>query len=190
MSVSFPRSATKNVKVSLVHALNNQEFYDFGFTRGDGEFKRCKFVDDYGFSTPHGWPNAKLFIVGNEYGYTHIVHAENESDAHSAALDEMHTIEESEVSEAYNSYDKLLERMEIKGYENDLQLRCFCTRWADFFFHVDAELGHNWGCWELDEAYQYQSNLIGTGIVNVGHYRDLSEIKWEEFTAVRKVGAE
>lgn len=102
----------------------------------------------------------------------------------------MHTIEVSDVPEAYNAYDKLLERMEAKGHENDLQLRGFCNRWADFFFYADTKDAHNWDSWNLDEAYQYQDNSKGTGIVNVGHYQSMSEIDWKQFTAVRKVVAE
>lgn len=134
--------------------MHNKEFYDLGFTREDGEFERCKFVDDYGFSAPNGCENTKLYIVGHEYGYTHLVHAENESDALTAVVDEMPTIDPSELPEAYNAYDKLLERMEANGYENNVQLREFCTRWSDFYFYADNNDGDNWDKWELDEAYK------------------------------------
>jgi len=59
----------------IVHTLSNQELLDLGFTREDGEFERCKFVDDYGFSAPKGCENAKLYVFGHEFGYTHLVHA-------------------------------------------------------------------------------------------------------------------
>jgi len=173
----------------IVHTLSNQELLDLGFTREDGEFERCKFVDDYGFSAPKGCENAKLFVLGNEYGYTHLVHSQHESDAHSAWLDTCTTIEPSEVPEAYNAYDKLLERMEAKGHENDGQLRDFCNRWAGYFYHADTNEGNNWDSWDLDEAYQYQSNSTGTGIVNIGHNTHSTEIKWSQLKAVRKVMA-
>ena len=173
--------------------MNNQEFYDFGFTREDGEFKRCKFVDDYGFSALNGCHNAKLYVFGNEYGYTHLVHSQNESDAHSAWVDTCHTIEASEVPEAHNAFDKLLEFMVAKGHENNVQLREFCTRWSDFYFYADtkdANFTGAWDRWELDEAYQMQSNSTGTGIVNMGHNSHMTKLKWSQLKAVRKVMVE
>jgi len=99
----------------------------------------------------------------------------------------MHTIDPSELPEAYNAVDKVLDFMKAKGHENNSQLRGFCTRWADFFFYADtkdANFTGTWDCWELDEAYQMQSNSTGTDIVNVGHYEHMAPIKWSQFIAV------
>jgi len=187
-TIQYPNSVALGKRVSIAHAMNNRDKYDFGFMDEHREqFDKCKLVDDYGYSAPNGCENAKLFVVGNEYGYTHLIHAQHDCDAYIAAVDEMRTVEPNEVHEAYNSFDKLLERMESLGYEDNQQLRGFCNRWAQFYFEASTKIEGAFDNWELDESYQYQSNSSGTGIVNVGHYLHMREIDWKLFRAVRKV---
>jgi hypothetical protein len=134
-----------------------------------------------------------FYLLGMEYGATHLICANNESDAHECWIDLLKPIPMDEIHEAYNAFDKLVDFMVAKGYDNDYQLRRFCSSWAKFYFDADTKDANNtgaWDRWELDEAYQYQSNATDSGIVNVGHYSWMNEITADRITVERKVAVE
>lgn len=95
---------------------------------------------------------APLWIYSfDAYGSpTCIVCATSWDSAYEALIDELPTIPESELYEAY-------------GFETQ----------ADFDARFDDDL-YEWS--ELAEGYRYQSNFTGTGIVNIGHYESLSPL--------------
>lgn len=95
---------------------------------------------------------APLWIYSwDAYGSpTCIVSATSWDSAYEALIDELPTIPDSELYEAY-------------GFETQ----------ADFDACRNDDL-HDWP--ELIEGYQYQSNFTGTGIVNIGHYESLSPL--------------
>ena len=80
---------------------------------------------------------------------TRIISADTWEGAYDACLDDLPTIEPSEVFEAY-------------GFEDQ----------ASF----DREVELNPDRIELCEGYRYQPNATGTGIVNVGHYEGLEPL--------------
>jgi len=95
---------------------------------------------------------APLWIYSfDAYGSpTCIVSAVSWNSAYEALIDELPTIPESEVYEAY-------------GFETQ----------ADFEARFDDDL-YEWS--ELAEGYRYQSNCTGTGIVSIGHHESLSPL--------------
>lgn len=111
-------------------------------------------------------------LFGMEYGPMHLIRADSEQSAYEIFVDEQPTIEASEIHEAYNAFDKLVEWLVERGHENTSTLRGFANRWDDLFFKMAlANAGDDfWDEWPLDEAYAMQSNSSGTGIVNLGHY--------------------
>lgn len=143
-------------------------------------------VDDYGYSaTGH---NAQLWAFGQEYGYLRLVHCQHEGDGYQAYHDTMPTIDHDEVHEAYNVFDKLVEYMESKGYENTLQLRDFANRWCKTYFEIATYNANETGAWPLDESYHYQSNSSGTGIVNVGHNEHMRQVAWGDLVILKAHG--
>jgi len=89
----------------------------------------------------------KLFVIGNEFGATHLVTAYDACSAWEEWLDEQPTIPDDEVREAYG-FDT--QEAMGKAREDDNPI-------------------------ELIEGYEYQANCTGTGIVNVDHYTWISE---------------
>lgn len=96
-----------------------------------------------------------------------IIRARSFELAYEIAIDEAATIPESEVPEAYGFY----------GEHAALELRHAVE-------HADAGAGEYP---ELVDGYEYQSNASGTGIVNVGHYAWLREMKREDCDDIRLV---
>ena len=158
------------------------QFQWYWYDKDRDEYHKVKFYNDTcGL-------DEKFYLCGREFGAEMIVHCYGgESSAYEIWIDELPTIEPDEVHEAYNAFDKLLEYMQSKGYENNEKLRGFCNRWCTFYFEVDTKREDAWDRWELDESYQLQSNSTGTGIVNVGHYEWMREIGPDEVCFERKV---
>lgn len=136
-------------------------------------------IDDSGYDD-HPW-----YLFGHEYGPTHLIRSWSESDAYDTWLDKQPTIENSEIPEAYNAFDKLVAWLEERGHTNTSTLRHFANRYASLFFDMSiAKADDNfWDEWPLDEAYEMQSNATGTGIVNVGHNAWYERLNASGYTA-------
>jgi hypothetical protein len=146
------------------------------------EDREIDFYDDYG-------DGGDWFLFGYEYGSTRLIRSRDECDAYSVFIDLEPVVPFDEIHEAFGSFDKLLEHMLSKGYENDYQLRCFCNRWCKFYFQACTkninETG-SWDDWPLIEGYEYQSNSTGSGIVNVGYYLWMREVPPSQIVVYRK----
>lgn len=144
-----------------------------------------KVIDDCGNEEPYR--NNRWCIFGHEFGATHLIRARGESSAYEIWIDEQAPIENSEISEAYNAFDKLVAWLEERGHENTSTLRHFANRWASLFFDISVRNSGDddtfWDNWPLDEAYQQQSNATGCGIVNVGHYAWMETLAASNYTA-------
>lgn len=130
-----------------------------------------KVIDDCGNEEPYR--RNQWYVLGYEFGPTHIIRARGESSAYEIWIDEQPTIEANEVHEAYDAMEKLVDHLVKCGHEETSTLRGFAIRWASLFFAMsisDTTNDNRWDEWPLDEAYEMQSNATGTGIVNVGHY--------------------
>ncbi len=139
--------------------------------QGENEIK---FYDD-------GWTN--LYVAGHEFGPTMIIAADSFESAHDIFIDESNPIEESDVPEAYGMWDRmthwLCEKNGIErvGHNPEWHHVCdFARKWLSDYFRIVTSVDGAWNHIELDEAYQYQSNATGTGIVNVGHYMWINDI--------------
>lgn len=95
-----------------------------------------------------------LWLCGNEHGATMVIRAMSFSDAWEIMVDEMKPIDACEVPEAYGF-----------ASQDELDAAVADGEWPD-----------------LVEGYEYQSNVTGTGIVDVGHYAWLRELTREDFT--------
>jgi hypothetical protein len=178
--------------IKLSDALDvrdNPEHFDF-FVEDTNHYQDRYKVEFYDEA---GGLDGSLYLCGFEYGATHLICAYNESDAYSVWIDLLPTVPMDEIHEAYNAFDKLLEYMEAKGYENDIQLRRFCSEWCRYYFQVatkDANSTDAWDDWELGEGYEYQSNSTDSGIVNVGHYEWMRKIESSQISVARKAPVE
>lgn len=164
----------------------NPEHFDF-FVVDDNHYEgryKVEFYDEsYGM-------DGTFYLLGFEFGATHLICANNESDAYECWVDLLPPVPMDEIHEAYNAFDKLVEYMEAKGYENDYQLRRFCSEWCRYYFEVDTKDANStgaWDRWELGESYRYQSNSTDSGIVHVGHYEWMNEIDASQIQVERKV---
>lgn len=140
-----------------------------------------EFIDDYGVCTR----NEQFFVLGNEFGATHVIHAESYDAAWAAWLDEQPTIDEAELPEAYGVDDLIRDEDHAAGRQSPpWGAPEYAAWWANFQARCVArlhELGSSDNPPDLIEGYEYQSNTTGTGIVNVGDYvwggeADLSRI--------------
>jgi hypothetical protein len=112
----------------------------------------------------------KLWIFRNTCGIVGIVRAQDEGSAYVIVRDEFDKpIPADELHEAYGAFDKLLESLQERGYENTLELRRKVSRLTPLYFRLisqNEELIQSGGL-ELIEGYEYQSNATGTGIVAI-----------------------
>jgi hypothetical protein len=76
-----------------------------------------------------------------------VISARSWDSAYETCIDEMRTIDDKEVFEAY-------------GFDSQ----------------ADMDACENWDDIELIEGYRQQSNCVGTGIVGVGHMESLSPL--------------
>lgn len=141
-----------------------------------------KVIDDCGDERPcriNRW-----YVLGHEYGATHVIRARGESSAYEIWVDEQATIAPDEVHEAYGAFDKLVEWLVERGHENTSTLRGFANRYASLFFALSIAKGTDnvLDEWPLIEGYEMQSNSTGTGIVNVGHYAWFCELATSGYT--------
>jgi hypothetical protein len=153
-------------------------------------------LDEYGMSCGS---NAEWFVCGHEFGATHIIHASSYSDAWDAWIDELPTIPEEELIEAYapsNESGSFLDEA-IDAYPGRGEGRWTDDDWATIKANakraldamVEAASGpQGTGDYpEIVEGYEMQSNCSGTGIVDVGHYAWMNEADLSKVTIARKV---
>lgn len=164
----------------FIAAGENPEDFDWFVVLDDRDPVKVKYIEEN-----CGFDNS-FYVFGFEHGPHTLVNAMNEFDARDAWIDELPPIDESEVHEAYNAFDKLLEHMQALGHENDQRLRGFCNRWCKFFFDASTRIEGAFDEWPLDEAYEHQSNSTDSGIVHVGHYEWMREVKPESIFFERK----
>jgi hypothetical protein len=167
--------------IDVRHDWEQFDFYVIDERHHEGRYK-VKFYDEsYGL-------DGTFFLCGHEYGATHLICANNESEAYEIWIDLLPTIPREDVHEAHNAFDKLVDFMIAKGHANDVQLRSFCNKWCDVYFDLDTRERDDdmFNKWELDEAYRHQSNSTDTGIVYVGHNEWMNEIDPSMIEVVRK----
>ena len=148
-------------------------------------------VNDSKLATYDDHLGETLFLAYNEFGPFKVIRAEHFGSAWEIMVDEMPTIEPSELPEAYGMY--ILESENALGnfgLYSDLDngdgtrevneynvthtlLNRYPTREsahaAAMSYAESKEL-------DLIEGYEYQSNSSGTGIVDVGHYIGMVEL--------------
>jgi hypothetical protein len=207
-------TAAKNVRCSSAHAFANPDKYEFGIMREYSygkDFDKCKLIDDYGYSV--GGHNAKLFVVSHEFGASAVIHAQHDSEAWDAYIDEEKTIDTSELHEAYGFY--LMQA--CKCFEQNLTAPWYVL--CDRSFHDDSigeivseavlkctgdrltvggafttkehaqQFALEFACENecaVIEGYKQQSNSSGTGIVNVGHYTRIEPLPWNKLVIRHK----
>lgn len=149
-------------------------------------------LDDSGLST-----NPDSFsVAGFEFGPHVLIHAGSYESAWEAWVDDMPTIPESELIEAYGIVDDYRdEYTAAHGPVPPYYERSAWDAWHDAF-HAACnvrlrELGdkanETGGDYpELIEGYEMQSNCSGTGIVSIGHYAWMNEIDPGEIVVTRK----
>jgi len=107
--------------------------------------EEVEFIDDYGDGL-----TGTLFLIGHEFGWTHLVNAECMQDAEEAYLDQAETIPEGQEYEAYG----------FSGPDA---------------FDAAKELAGDEGI-DLKDGYRYQGTASGTGIVHVGLYFGIQRV--------------
>lgn len=121
----------------------------------------------------------KAFLISNEFGPEMLVFESNESEAWEVYIDCCDPVPYDEVHDAYGAYDALREHMTKNLlYEDTVQLRNFCNRWARTYFNImspKAEQDDD-PCSSLIEGYEHQSNSTDSGIVEVGHYTRIDKV--------------
>ena len=130
----------------------------------------------------------KLYVVYNGFGCTHLIKARSFTDAWDEWLDNEPTIPERRVFEAYGFpteelYDRFCDELSEVGLES-------AYAWVESF-NANLNDEDSWKKIELNtgritvpddypkliEGYELQPNSSGTGIVDVGHYTYMIELK-------------
>lgn len=154
-----------------------------------------KFIDDYGLSCG---TNGSFFVVGNEFGATHLIHASSYEDAWDAWLDEQPTIAEDGLIEAYSpgnekgsfldeAIDVYPGRSEGRWTEEDwTKIRASAKAALDAMASAASGPQGSGEYPELVEGYEFQSNTSGTGVVDVGHYTTINEADLSQFEVTPK----
>lgn len=151
--------------------LENPENYDWTY---DGKSVRV-IVDSYSDLT-----DGNLFVCGFEYGPSYLIAARSYEAAWEAWVDEMPTIPEDELIEAYGpegTPNGSFLDMAVKAYRPDVAPSKW--DWTVIRAHAKRMLDeytiHGERYPELIEGYEQQSNASGTGIVSMGHYAGMNE---------------
>ena len=110
----------------------------------------------------------ELWVFGCEHGVTRVIRCQSFESAWEIAIDESPTISADDVPEAYGFYGT--PPVHEDTGETWGHLQADMKDWTEDREHP-----------ELIEGYEYQSNMSGTGIVNVGHYSWLREANTLDF---------
>lgn len=167
---------------------------DFTFAVNHGDrLVDVKFQDDYGLG---GRDVASFFLAGFENGPQMLIHARSFEAAWEAWIDELPTIPESEIPEAYGMCDEFRDEYEktdpCPPFRGGAVGEGYDAWQARFHAAAIKELREREDAGEevrLEEGYEYQSNASGTGIVDVGHYAWMNEIDASDIV-VRRNGEE
>lgn len=112
------------------------------------ETEEVELINDYGEGL-----DGTLFLIGHEYGWSHLVNAQTREDAEDAWLDQAKPLEENELYTAY-------------GYRTQ----------KEFEDRPEDDEGN------LAEGYRYQPNFTGTGVVYVGDHHRVRKVELEGVT--------
>lgn len=125
-----------------------------------------------------------LFLVedmGGNFSYpVRIIRARSWEAAYEINLDESPTVPQSEAIDCYGWTMRGADRDQWRRVPDTsfCDLRGFTRETRRAYFESTGKVFHNGVECEPDliEGYEYQSNGIGTGIVDVGHYLQVNEI--------------
>lgn len=110
----------------------------------DGNTEEVEFLDDVGDGVTEGGP---LFLIGHEFGWTHLVRADNSEVAEDTWLDVQETVKEDDLYKAY-------------GYRTQ----------QEFEDRPEDDEG------QLADGYLIQPNARGTGVVFVTEYHRVRKV--------------
>jgi hypothetical protein len=134
-----------------------------------------------------------FFVAGFEFGPHVLIHARSFESAWEAWVDDMPTIPECELIEAYGIVDDYRDEY-VAAHPIPSGAGDAFHAWHAFYVACNVRLrelgdkaqagGNDYP--ELIEGYEMQSNCSGTGIVSMGHYAWMNEIDPSEIVIVRK----
>jgi hypothetical protein len=122
---------------------------------------RVEFIDE-------GWNGCPLFLLGHEFGPTHLIRASSFDDAWEAWVDSQNTVAEDDLWEAYGFDSEDSYKAFNLLFGQDLKEQAWVIAKADGIEGCGVTVPNDYPL--LAEGYEYQSNASGTGIVEVGHY--------------------
>lgn len=179
----------------VIDFMNDSDDFHLTVVSSSSDARKIDFLDESGLSSD----NDQFFIAGDESGPWILIHARSFEDAWEAWIDERPTIPESELPEAYGVPDS----PEIEVWKDANPSPHYVSpewkTWRDALHTEELRILKAWGeaadgderpYPELIEGYEMQSNISGTGIVDVGHYSWMREADLSEITLVRKTDAE
>lgn len=190
--------ATEDVKAfRLADAIDLfEDSSQFVFTlKREHDSTEVEFQDESGLS---GRNNDSFFVAGFN-GWQVLIHARSFEAAWEAWVDEMPTIPEDELIEAYGIEDDYRETFEAS---DPCPKYCEREAWDAWYVRFKAacrarlaeledKARDGAGEYpELIEGYEMQSSASGTGIVDMGHYASMIEIDPDEITVRRKTAEE
>lgn len=169
--------------------------FTFGLAEGEngGDEKDLTFIDESGLS-----PGAvdSFFACGFEHSATHLIHARSFDAAWEAWVDELPTIPESELIEAYgivDDYRDEYEKIDPPPAWGSTEWGAWRARFAEACEkelqrrgEVAEETGGEIDYPQLIEGYEMQSNCSGTGIVDMGHYAWMREVDPADIVITRR----
>ena len=133
-----------------------------------GSVVKVEFIDE-------GWDGFPLFVIGHEFGPTHLIRANHLSSAYEVWVDEQPTVPVEDLWEAY-------------GFNSEESYNEFCSLFNQGLKEEAWVIAKNDGIEGegvsvpddypyVIEGYEQQSNSSGTGIVDVGHYVWVAEFE-------------
>ena len=128
--------------------------------KDDTEIISAKTQYGSGIDFLNDW-TSPLWVYSNEYGPTFIAAGQTWESTYEAIIDELTTIPESELYEAFGFDNR-------KDYDEEIHT-----------LQIVLEETGNVDWPELIEGYRYQSNFTGIGIVSVGHNENLQPLTTE-----------
>jgi hypothetical protein len=133
-----------------------------------GSVVKVEFIDE-------GWDGCPLFVIGHEFGPTHLIRAQHLSSAYEAWVDEQPTVSVEDLWEAFgfNSEESYKEFCLL--FDQGMKEEAWAIAQADGIEGEGVSVPDDYPY--VIEGYEQQSNSSGTGIVDVGHYVWVAEFE-------------
>jgi hypothetical protein len=140
-----------------------------------GERYKVEFLDP-------GWDGCPLFLFGHEFGPTHLIRADHYGSAWEEWLDEQPPIKKDDLWLAYGFNSEDSYKAFCLLFQMGLKEQAWAIAKSEGIDGSGVSVPEDYP--PIIEGYDYQPNATGTGIVDVGHYVWVAQLRNGEWVRI------